>query len=392
MTDRPPRILFACGGTGGHVYPAVAIADTIREMLPTAVIAFAGTRHRMEWEAVPRAGYPIHPISVIGLQRSLSWKIVKFPFVLLKGLWQSWKLVDDFDADVVVGTGGFVSGPVLLAAHWRGRPILLQEQNAYAGLTNRLLGRWADRVHGAFEEAGKQFRTEDFSLTGNPTRSELLEADRTDGRKCFDIPEEARLLFVFGGSGGSLALNRALVRFTADLLEDQRLHILWQTGRKYHAEMQQEALDHERLHMMPYVDCMAEAYAAADLVVSRAGAITCSELMVTGTPALLVPSPNVVADHQMINARAMKEQGAADVLEERRLEESFVTRIREILSDSDRSDAMAAAAREMGRPGAARTIGEDILRLAGYTIGGEPIQKVAHDNSQSTVTPTTEAL
>jgi UDP-N-acetylglucosamine--N-acetylmuramyl-(pentapeptide) pyrophosphoryl-undecaprenol N-acetylglucosamine transferase len=361
-------------------------------MIPTAVIAFAGTQHRMEWEAVPRAGYPIHPISVVGLQRSISWKNIKFPFVLLKGLWQSWQLIDDFDADVAVGTGGFVSGPVLLAAHWRGRPILVQEQNAYAGLTNRLLGRWADRVHGAFEAAGKYFRTDDFLLTGNPTRGELLGVDRAEGRKYFDIPEEARVLFIFGGSGGSLALNRVVARFAEDLLRDDRVYVLWQTGRKYFQTMEQEVSDHERLQLMAYVDQMGEAYAAADLVVCRAGAITCSELMVTGTPALLVPSPNVVADHQVINARAMTERGAAELLEEVQLEETFTTRVRELLDDSERRAGMAEAARAMGRPRAAEEIARDVLRLAGCSFDGvTPVERSAR-NSRSTATRTEEVL
>ncbi len=391
MTERPPRILFACGGTGGHVYPAVAVADAIREMIPTAVIEFAGTRHRMEWEAVPRAGYAIHPISVIGLQRSLSWKTVKFPFVLMSGFWQSWRLVEDFDADVVVGTGGFVSGPVLLAAHLRGRPTLVQEQNAYAGLTNRLLGRWADRVHGAFEEAGEQLQTEAFVLTGNPTRRELLGVDRAEGRHHFGIPKEARLLFVFGGSGGSLALNRAVKRSAADLLQDEQLHILWQTGEKYFEPMEEEVDSHERLHMRAYIDDMPEAYAAADLVISRAGAITCSELMVTGTPAILVPSPNVVADHQRINARAMTRSGAAELLEEDELEAGFAQRVREVLGDTGRRKAMAVRAREMGKPDAARTIARDVLRLAGYSVDGTRLKDTGHENSQSTVTRTATA-
>lgn len=361
----PPRILFACGGTGGHVYPAVAVADAIREMVPTAVVSFAGTRHRMEWEAVPKAGYPIHPVSVVGLQRSLTLKNLRFPFLLVKGLWQSWRLVDDFDADVVVGTGGFVSGPVLLAAHLRGRPTLIQEQNAYAGLTNRLLGRFVTRVHVAFEEAGKNFRRRDFVLSGNPTRRELRAVNGAEGRKYFNIPAEAQVLFLFGGSGGSLALNQVVARFAEELLQNERLHILWQTGSKYFDDMKAQTPAHERLHVTAYVDQMAHAYAAADLVVSRAGAITCSELMVTGTPAVLVPSPNVVADHQMINARAMTTKGAAELLEESELNDCFLPLVRDLLSDDARRAVMQEAAVAMGRPEAAAQIARDVLRLAG---------------------------
>ncbi len=361
-----PRILFAGGGTGGHVYPAIAIADAVRALVPDAAIAFAGTRERLEWEAVPKAGYPIHAITVVGLQRRLTWRNLAFPFKLVQGLAQSRSYVQAFDPDVVVGTGGYVAGPVLLAASLQGRPIVLQEQNAYAGLTNRLLARRAAQIHIAFPEARRYFPPEKCRLSGNPTRRALRHADRAEARRAFDLPETARVLLVFGGSLGSAALNAALSRHHAALLADPQTHVIWQTGRLYHDRYR--ALDgaHPRLRLLPYLDRMDQAYAAADLVLCRAGALTCSELMVTGSPAILVPSPNVAEDHQTRNARSMADAGAAVLLPEAELDARLVETVRALLDDADHRRRMAEAARALARPNAADEIARAVLALAGH--------------------------
>ncbi|MDX1479973.1 MAG: UDP-N-acetylglucosamine--N-acetylmuramyl-(pentapeptide) pyrophosphoryl-undecaprenol N-acetylglucosamine transferase, partial [Saprospiraceae bacterium] len=270
--SRSPRILFAGGGTGGHVYPAIAIADAVRALEPEAAIAFAGTQDRMEWEAVPKAGYAIHPITVSGLQRSLSPQNLSFPFKLMKGLKQSWDLVGDFDADVVVGTGGYVSGPVLLAASWRGRPIVIQEQNAHAGLTNRLLSKRAEHIHIAFPEAKGPFPAEKCILSGNPTRKELQGVDQMKAREFFGVPANASMLFVFGGSLGSGAINDAMERHLPVLLEDESVHILWQSGTRYYDNLSARVMEHPRLRLQKYVDRMDLAYAATDVALCRAGA------------------------------------------------------------------------------------------------------------------------
>ena len=302
---RSPRILLAGGGTGGHVYPAIAIADAIRALEPEAAIAFVGTTSHVEWHAVPKAGYPIHPITISGFHRGQLLRNLRLPWKMARALIQSWRMVGDFDADVVVGTGGYVSGPVVVAAHRRGRPVVLQEQNAYAGRTNRLAARYAAQIHVAFQEAVKWFPEEKCRLSGNPVRASLTRADRMDSRKALGIPGHARMLFVFGGSLGSQAINEAMLRHSSTLVEQEDVYVLWQTGRLYHDRIQAEITQHDRLNVMEYVDQMDQAYAAADLVLSRAGALTCSELLVTRTPALLVPSPQVAEDHQTINARSM---------------------------------------------------------------------------------------
>ncbi len=362
-----PRILFACGGTGGHVYPAIAIADAVRARAGQVAIAFAGTRDHMEWKAVPRAGYPIHPIRIMGLHRELSRRTMRFPFVLLKGLSQSWRLIGDFDPDVVVGTGGYVSGPVLWAASVRGRPIIVQEQNAYAGLTHRLLSRRATRIHIAFPEARRFLPEEKCVLSGNPTRKELATADRYSAREELGIPQDARLVFIFGGSLGSEAINNAFEMNWKAWLADRNLYLLWQAGERYYPDVYRKTPSENTVILKPYIERMDLAYAAADLVVCRAGAITCSELMVTGTPSILVPSPNVASDHQTKNALSMQDLGAAAVIFESDLQDTIVEEVRALLNNEPRRRAMSEAALKMARPNAADVIAEDIFNLARQT-------------------------
>ncbi len=365
--QRTPRILFAGGGTGGHVYPAIAIADAVKALVPEAAIAFAGTTDHMEWEAVPKAGYAIHPITISGFHRGQMLRNLTLPFKLIKGLAESWRLVKGFDADVAVGTGGYVSGPVLLAASLGGRPTLVQEQNAYAGMTNKFLAKRAAHVHVAFPEAADYFPEGKSVLSGNPTRKELTEADRATGRAHFDVPDAAKLLLVFGGSLGSAALNDALEKHHRALLEDENLYLLWQTGTRYFDRLESKIEKHRRLRLLKYVDRMDLAYAASDLALCRAGAITCSELMVTGTPAVLVPSPNVAEDHQTKNAQSMSINGAAALLPEARLDADLFEQTRTLLNDPERRKAMADAARKLARPDAAERIARDVLTLAGWT-------------------------
>ena len=283
---RAPRILLAGGGTGGHVYPAIAIADAIRALVPEAALAFAGTQDHLEWDAMPKAGYAIHPITVSGFHRKQPWRNLSFPFKLIKGLAQSWQLIGDFDADVAVGTGGYVSGPVLMAASLRGRPVVVQEQNAYAGVTNRLLAKRAAQIHIAFSEAKQAFPPEKCRLSGNPTRAELRHADRAVARAAFEAPGEASLLLVLGGSLGSLALNTAMETHLASLLADDNVYVVWQTGRIYYERLRARVPQHPRLRLLQYIDRMDLAYAAADVALCRAGAITCSELMHSGYDGL----------------------------------------------------------------------------------------------------------
>ena len=362
---RPPRILLAGGGTGGHVYPAIAIAQAIRSLEPMSAIAFAGTRDHLEWNAVPDAGFEIHPITISGFHRRQLLRNAGFPFKLATGLWQSYQLVQDFDADVAVGTGGYVSGPVLWAASMRKRPTVAQEQNAHAGVTNRILGRRAAQVHIAFEEAKSWFPEGRCRISGNPVRKELAtKITREAARKALKLPQTAKVLFVFGGSLGSQAINEAMWQVSNQMLSAPDLHIIWQTGNLYYERMRKK--EHARLRVMKYVDRMELFYAACDLVLARSGALTCSELLCTATPAVLVPSIHVAEDHQTKNARSMERIGAAMFVPEEDLLNALLIQVPALMADPERRGRMADRARKAAKPQAATTIAKDILALVGW--------------------------
>ena len=364
MSTRAPHILMVGGGTGGHVYPAIAIADAVRALRPDARIVFAGTRDRLEARAVPEAGYALHPITAQGLQRRATASNLLLPIRVAQGLLQSWRLVGAIEPDVAVGTGGYVAAPVLLAAWLRGRPLLVQEQNAYAGLTNRGLSRLAARIHLAFPEAKDWVPADRAVVSGNPTRQSLRDTDPAAARAAFNLPEDGRVVLAMGGSLGSAAINGAVQHVLEALLAEGNVYVVWQTGTRYYGDLIEDIDRHPRLRVVEYIDQMGDAYAAADLVVCRAGALTCSELMVTGTPAVLVPSPNVTADHQTKNARSLEQAGAAVRLAEENLEARLATVLLDLLDDPDRRAQMADAAQDRARPDAAETIARDALALA----------------------------
>lgn len=360
----PPRILITGGGTGGHVYPAIAIADAVKRQRPDAVVAFAGSKDRIEWQAVPKAGYPIHSVAARGIQRRITMQNLKVPFTALKGVWQSWNLVEHFDADVAVGTGGFVTGPVIWAAHKRRRPVLIQEQNAHVGITNRILSRFADRIHTAFRETLSTFPIERTVVSGNPVRAELGQVSKEEAREFYQIEPGQRVLLVLGGSGGSLAINETLSRQIKDFLHHQEMVLIWQTGPKYFQKIESNVAAHQRLKIRPFIDRMDMAYAVSDLAICRSGAITCSELMATATPSILIPSPNVAEDHQTSNARSLESMGAAALLPETEMRSRLYDLWQELWNDSDRLAAMSAAAGKNATPDAADTIAADVLQLA----------------------------
>ncbi|MDX1438989.1 MAG: undecaprenyldiphospho-muramoylpentapeptide beta-N-acetylglucosaminyltransferase, partial [Rubricoccaceae bacterium] len=363
-----PRVLFACGGTGGHVYPAIAIADAIRADYPAAAIAFAGTKDRMEWTVVPQAGYAIHAITISGFQRGLSsialTRNISLPYKLLKGLWESVQLVGSFDPDVVVGTGGYVSGPVGLAGSLKGRPLVLQEQNAYAGATNKMLAKRAETVFIAFEAARAYFPPGVCVVAGNPIRKDLLDASLPEAQAYFDVPEGAKVLLVMGGSLGAGPINDAVAPILEELLAEEDIFVIWQTGTRFFETVEANLEAHPRLKLLPYLDRMDLAYAAADLAVCRSGAITCSELAATRTPAILVPSPNVTADHQTKNARALSDVGAAQLIPESDLEKQLARLVLGLLHDEDGLSAMRDELARLARPNAAKKIADHVVGLA----------------------------
>ncbi len=362
------RVLISGGGTGGHVYPAIAIADAIKALQPDAEIRFVGARGKLEMEKVPAAGYPIEGLRIAGFQRRLTWRNLLFPLLLLSSLWQARRILRRFRPDVVVGVGGYASGPVGEWAARMGIPLLLQEQNSYPGVTNRLLGRKARCICVAYEGMERWFPAEKLLLTGNPVRAEIfqgLETKRPEAARVFGLDPGRKTLFVFGGSLGARTLNQALVAMAESLRQRPEVQVLWQCGRLYAREMEQSATAAlPNVRLLPYVERMDLAYALADLVVARAGAITISELSLAGKAALLVPSPNVAEDHQTRNAEALVRNGAAVLLPDAAAERELGPRALQLLDEPETLERLQKNIRALARPDAAQRIAEQVLRLA----------------------------
>ena len=359
----PLRLVFAGGGTGGHLYPGLAIADEIRRREPEAAILFAGTAGKIEARVVPERGYPFAPIWISGFRRHLSAETLMFPLKLAVALGQSFFLLTRYRPDAVVGTGGYVSGPVLAAAQMLGMPTLLQEQNSVPGVTTRLLARHATEVHLAFDAArGFLQRTDNVFVSGNPTRETIGAMTRRAGAALLGLDPAAPTLLVFGGSQGAAAINTVMITIARRLTGVQ---ILWQTGIEDFPRVR-EGLggEGEAVRISPYIDRMDAAYAASDLAVCRSGAGTLFELARAGVPAILIPYPHAAADHQTRNAEAVAAGGGAVLIPDRETGARLESTIRGLLADPPRRDAMARAVRRFGEQNATRVIADAVLRVA----------------------------
>lgn len=362
----PLRVLLAAGGTGGHVYPAIAIADAIRVNNPRADILFVGTKDRMEWETVPKLGYNIKSVWISGFHRRLTPQNLLFPLKLITSLFQSLKILLSFKPDIVVACGGFAAGPVGWVASKMGIPLVIQEQNSFPGVTNRLLAKHAELIFTAFDDAKEYFPDKNVELAGNPVRKQLELTNRESALKSFGFDAERPVLLVLGGSGGARALNEAMKQHLDTLHHGLGLQIIWQCGKNYIEQLEKEISTEEYpdLRLLSFIDDMPSAYGSSDLVVTRAGASTCSELMLLGQPAILVPSPNVAGDHQAKNARAMVNTDAAGLLEEDKLDEEFTEAIKELIFNKDELERMSRAMRFLAKPDAANSIAKKITTLA----------------------------
>lgn len=360
------NVLLAAGGTGGHVYPAIAIADALKESDADISFLFVGTKDRMEWKTVPRYGYEIKSVWISGFHRRLTVQNALFPFKLLVSLVQSLVILMRFRPDVVVACGGFASGPVGWVAGKMNIPVVLQEQNSFPGVTNRVLAKKASIIFTAFEDAEKHFPSEKVRLLGNPVRQALKQKEKKEARSVFKFDGDAPVLLILGGSGGAKALNDIMEKEIDLLHDDLGLSILWQCGEKYldGLEKRLDLPSYPHLRLTAFIDDMPAAYGAADLVVTRAGAGTCSELMNIGKPAILIPSPNVAGNHQEKNARSLSKEGGAKVMNEEDLDEEFVKQIKELIFDSKKLEKMSKAMKSIAKPNAAKHIAREILTLA----------------------------
>ena len=357
------RILFAAGGTGGHINPAIAIAKKFREHSPDCEILFIGTKRGLEGKLVPREGFDIKYIETVGFRRKITFENVIVAQKALKSMFDAKKIIKDFKPDIVIGCGGYVSGPVVAEASIKKIPTLIHEQNAFPGVTNKMLAKKADTVCISFEEASKYFKkAKNIVYTGNPVRSSLFTVSRQAGRLSLGV-DDRPLLVAVGGSLGAGTINAEMLKFTKQIPND--IQLLWATGaREYDEIMSETGVLPSNVKIEPYIYNMDEVLAAADLVVSRSGAITLTELCATGTPAVLIPSPNVAENHQEINARTLEARGAAVVICEREIEENTLSnKISELIYDREKLKTMAEAAKEMAKPDALDLIYGQCVKL-----------------------------
>ncbi len=359
------KIIISGGGTGGHIFPAIAIANEIKKHNSEADILFIGAEGKMEMEKVPRAGYKIEGVPVRGFQRSLSLKNLTFLPRLLKSVCRSKKILKRFSPDVVVGTGGFVSGPVLYAATKKGIPSLIQEQNSYPGVTNKLLAKKVNKICVAYEEAKAFFPKEKVVITGNPISKAILDINEKieEAFDYFGFSKNKPVLLVVGGSLGALAINEA-IHHKLDMLIDNNVQVLWQTGKSYINKVNnKEELKSKGILVTDFIYRMDLAYAVATVIISRAGAMSISELEVVGKPAILVPSPYVAENHQYKNAMALVKKDAALLVGNDKAKENLVPQIISLLEDKEKQVLLAKNIKSLAKPEATEKIVKEIFNL-----------------------------
>ncbi len=357
------KIILSGGGTGGHIYPAIAIANELKSRFPNAEFLFVGAEDRMEMEKVPQAGYEIKGLWISGIQRKLTLKNMMFPFKLINSLWNARKIVNQFKPDVVIGTGGFASGPLLQVAASIGVPSLIQEQNSYPGITNKLLAKKAKRICVAYDGLERFFPKDKIIKTGNPVRQDLLDINskKEEAKKHFNLVEDKKTLLVLGGSLGAKAINELLVR-ELDYLQMQNVQIIWQCGKLYYDEYKLYG-NTKNVQVHAFLNKMDYAYAAADFIISRAGAGSVSELCIVGKPVIFVPSPYVAEDHQTKNAMAIVNEDAAILIAQDDLKVDFKNKFSQLIASADRQKQLGENIRKLALVNATKEIADEVEKL-----------------------------
>ena len=373
-----PRIIISGGGTGGHIFPAVSIANAIKVLCPEADILFVGAEGRMEMQRVPDAGYPIVGLPVAGFDRKHLWKNVSVLIKLLRSQWKARKIIRDFNPQVAVGVGGYASGPVLKVAGMMGIPTLIQEQNSYAGVTNKLLAKKACTICVAYEGMERFFPKEKIVLTGNPVRQNLLtdRVSREEAVDYFHLDPKKRTILVLGGSLGARTINQTLQAAIAIMQEHTEVQWIWQTGKIYIEQVKQSIAETTgemvmgtrvgalpNLYVTDFIKDMSKAYAAADLVISRAGAGSISEFCLLHKPVILVPSPNVAEDHQTKNALALVNKGAALYVKDAEAPQKLVSTALEAIVNEEELQKLSAQIAKLALPDSANTIARYVMDL-----------------------------
>jgi len=363
MKDRTPyRFVFVGGGTGGHLYPALAVAQQIRLMKPESEILFVGAKNKIEERIVPEYGFPFKPIWISGLSRKFDVRNFLFPVKLFVSAIQSFIINYGFKPRVAIGCGAYVSGPVVWSASLLGVKVMLLEQNSYPGVTNRILEKKAHEIHIAFEESKKYFRDESkLKLSGNPIRINLQLGDKTEAAKSFGLDTTKKILLVVGGSGGARSINQA-VADNIDQLVSNNIQVIWQTGQFYYE--QYKRFSKESVKIFPFISDMSNAYSAADIVLARSGATTIAEVSFLSLPVVFVPSANVAANHQYMNAKALKVVNAAELIEDKNLKDEFFPVVNELIFNEVRQEILKKNISLFAKPLAAKTIAESAIKFA----------------------------
>ncbi|MBA3665244.1 MAG: undecaprenyldiphospho-muramoylpentapeptide beta-N-acetylglucosaminyltransferase [Bacteroidetes bacterium] len=363
------KIILSGGGTGGHIFPAVAIANEIKKIVPDSDILFVGALGKMEMEKIPAAGYKIIGVPIAGLQRKFTLSNFKLPFLVVASLLKTKKIINEFKPDVVVGTGGFASGPVLRAANNKGVPTLIQEQNSYAGITNKILSKKAQKICVAYEGMERFFPKEKIILTGNPVRQDVIQVSekKNEGLKFFKLDPKKQTILVIGGSLGARTINESIAGGLLEL-EKRNIQLIWQTGKTYYdsAKSLTRKYADRNIFSFDFISRMDLAYAVADIVISRAGASSISELCNIGMPCVLVPSPNVAEDHQTKNAMALVNKNAALLVKDNEADVSLIKVALDLLSNKDKQEDLKKNISSMAFHDSATIIAKEVLKLANY--------------------------
>ena len=356
------KFILSGGGTGGHIYPAIAIANELKKRFPEAEFLFVGAKDKMEMQKVPQAGYAIKGLWIAGLQRKLTLQNALFPIKLLSSLWESRKILKSFKPDVVIGTGGFASGPLLNVANSLNIPTLIQEQNSYPGITNKLLSKKAAKICVAYENLERFFPKEKMILTGNPVRQDLIDVSskREEAITFFKLDPKKKTLLVLGGSLGARRINQLIEKELQGLLS-QKVQIIWQCGKLYLEDYSK--YNSAQVQVVAFIERMDLVYAAADVVISRAGASSVSELCIVGKPVIFIPSPNVVEDHQTKNAQAIVDKKGAIMIKESALEDEFSIVLEALLKDEGKQQLLGDNIKKLALPQATIQIVDEIEKL-----------------------------
>ncbi len=359
------KIIISGGGSGGHLYPALAIANALKEK-GVSDILFVGAKGKIEMEKVPKAGFKIEGLWISGFHRQKKWRNFLFPIKLILSLLKAKKIIDKFRPDLVVGVGGFASGPILKVAQWKGIPTAIQEQNSYPGVTNKLLSKGANKIMVAYPGMRRYFEDTKITITGNPVRKDLMQLDhlKNEAISYFDLDKNKKTILIFGGSLGARSINEAVL-YQKELIEQNpQIQIIWQVGKIYYPDYKDsEFTKLTNVKILPFIDRMDLAYCAADITITRAGALTISELTLTGHPAILVPSPNVAEDHQTKNAKALTDNNAGILVQDNEAKKHMIPKAFELLDNDDLQKELSKNIRALSKPDAREQIADLLIEM-----------------------------